>query len=522
MPAFNFKQTSAPAPSQQPLQKGLSPAPEIKRFNETAASPLPSAVGPSIHDQVAGSEGGNESFSYALIETAPGLVDTLQFLASEKAQLIVGAAVSSSLLTSVISMVLSSTLPSVTNSLSVASSTATAAGPPGDFVSFWVLIDYLQFLASSGHMEMPSAPPFYLDFTDSLAWTVLNVPPSWSGNASGPTPLSADALSIAQGDIIAGVLSYAQRLHIHPEALFQATVVGFASVVGIVVVVVSGLYGVVRLLFGQRLRNVKKKLASELPQDRLFLRLLLQAALGIALMSEYALSMTSSFQLRFTDSSGLCFATLSLSLICCGLLVLGVCMLHGKSATDLAEPGFKFTWGGYYKTYTFEQRYFFVAKMGAEVLSGIVIGAVSNVPTQLTLLLSLQFGMFLYLTHCSPYLLDFQNVCASIAFVMKMATYALLSSFVIADVDHSVQTVVGTCALVLQIALLLLFNSRQLYILSKQTVCIWHRLKKARRAKRQAQEDVVVASALDRDSFAQVLAQSHHRSASPCRHNQQI
>ncbi|KDO21687.1 hypothetical protein SPRG_13025, partial [Saprolegnia parasitica CBS 223.65] len=30
--------------------------------------------------------------------------------------------------------------------------------------------------------------------------------------------------------------------------------------------------------------------------------------------------------------------------------------------------------------------------------------------------------MFICMTHCSPYLLDFQNVCASIAFVMKMAT----------------------------------------------------------------------------------------------------
>ncbi|OQR98672.1 hypothetical protein ACHHYP_08225 [Achlya hypogyna] len=430
------------------------------------------------------------------------ILDTLQDLATETAPLVVSAAVASSLVSCMVSVLLSM-------APTVASSATTVAGsaPMGDLFSFWLLLDYLQFLASSGHMEMPSAPPFYHDFTDSLSWTVLTVPPTWS-----PRPPEPASLAIARGDIIAGVLAYAQRLSIHPETLFAATAVGFGCVVGAVVVVVSVLYGAIRLCFAARLRRVKAKLKAEIPQDRLFLRLLLQSALGIALVSEYALSMTASFQLRFADSRALCLATLALTLVCCGLLVLGVCMLYGKSAADLAEPGFKFTWGGYYKTYSFEHRYFFVAKMGAEIGSGVIIGAVSDVPTQLTLLLSLQLVMFLYTTHCNPYLLDFQNVCASAAFVMKMVTYALLSSFVSATADSDVANIVGTAALVLQVTLLLLFNSRQLYIITKQATCLWHRVRRMRKARRQAKEDAIVAEQLRRDSFVQTCEQMHRAS----------
>jgi hypothetical protein len=144
--------------------------------------------------------------------------------------------------------------------------------------------------------------------------------------------------------------------------------------------------------------------------------------------------------------------------------------LYGKSEAALQDPRIKFTFGVYYKHYTYTQRYFFVPKMGAEIASGIIIGLVPHVPTQLTLLLTLQLVMFLYTTHCEPYALAFQSTCVAIAYVMKMVTYALLSSFVIAphDVAPEVQDLVGTIALVLQVTLLLLFNSRQCYILYRQ------------------------------------------------------
>ncbi|KAJ8578222.1 hypothetical protein ON010_g982 [Phytophthora cinnamomi] len=137
--------------------------------------------------------------------------------------------------------------------------------------------------------------------------------------------------------------------------------------------------------------------------------------------------------------SAFAFATVALTVVCCGLIVLGVVKIWDKSEGELSNADFKFAWGAYYKYYHFENRYFFVAKMGAEILSGVIIGLVSDVPSQLTLLMSLQLVMFLYTVESAPYSMEFQTVCSSIAFVMKMVTYALISSFLTPSTDERLQ-----------------------------------------------------------------------------------
>merc|ERR1712083_298647 len=95
--------------------------------------------------------------------------------------------------------------------------------------------------------------------------------------------------------------------------------------------------------------------------------------------------------------------------------------------------------GPFYKSYQFAHRYFFVAKMLAEILSGIIIGIVSHVPTQLTLLMSLQLCMFLYTVHKRPFIMPIQSLCSSVAFVLKMVMYSFMSSFLMAH-SHSPRT----------------------------------------------------------------------------------
>ncbi|RHY30434.1 hypothetical protein DYB32_006956 [Aphanomyces invadans] len=370
--------------------------------------------------------------------------------------------------------------------------------PPPDLFSIGLLFDYLQFLASTGHMEMPGAPPFYFEFTDSLAWTMFHLPRPANGTASPTT--HKRSIHLEDGDIVAGVLAYAERLHILPDTLFVTTATGLACVVVGVVLLVSVAYGFVTACATKRFNLVKQQLAAELPTSHLFLRCVIQSALGVALLAEYALSMTSSFQLRYGGASAIAAgsfygATVALSVVCCGLLVLGMCLLRGKSEAQLNDPTFKFSYGAYYKYYSFEHRYFFVAKMGSEIASGVIIGRVEDVPTQLTLLLTLQFGMFLYTTHCSPYVLEFQSIAAATAFV----TYVLLSSFVTTSVSQDVQEVAGTVSLVLQIALLLLFNSRQLHILYKQIKCLVVRRRRRRLVlKAKAAEAAMLAAEMER------------------------
>ncbi|KAH9135933.1 hypothetical protein AeRB84_018748 [Aphanomyces euteiches] len=424
-----------------------------------------------------------------------------QRLVSHSSSFVVTTAVTTSVLTVLASA--TSTITTVSTAIStigagtasVASATSLAM-PSADVFTIGIMFDYLQFIASSGHLEMPGAPPFYHDFTDSLAWTqFVQRQPS----RSSPSPPS---ISIANGDIVAGVLAYAKRLQIEPEKLFATTVVGLSCVIGIVVALASLLYGLVTIFAAKKFNKVKQSLRDELPRSNLFACCVLQAVVGVALLSEYALSMTSCFQMRYANSQSVAFASLSLVTVCFGVLLLGLFVLYGKDEAQVNDPAIKFPFGAYYKYYTFDQRYFFVPKMAAEICSGVIVGRVSDVPTQLSLLLILQFSMFLYTTHCRPYLLEFQTICASAAYVMKIITYALLSSFITTTVDPEVQEFAGMVALVLQIVLVVLFNSRQVYILFKQVKCLIVRRRRRQQLKKaRAAEAALLSAQVERHSI---------------------
>ncbi|KAG6969174.1 hypothetical protein JG688_00005435 [Phytophthora aleatoria] len=386
------------------------------------------------------------------------------------------------------------------------------AAPVVDLTELFMMLNYLQFISSSSHLSLPGAPNFFFHFTDSLGWCNLQ-PSSASGSPphsdQGKEKLSSENASnftVADGDIISGVLAYAERINVQPEELFTKTAIVFVSVVGGVAAAVASLYSLLRLLLRRKLELLIQRL-DDLPRAKLLMRLLIQSCLSICLLSEYALSMTSSFQMRYNEQeqqhgshSAFAFATVALIFVCCGLIVLGVVKIWDKSEDELSNPDFKFAWGAYYKYYHFESRYFFVAKMGAEILSGVIIGLVSDVPSQLTLLMSLQLAMFLYTVESAPYSMEFQTVCSSIAFVMKMVTYALISSFLTPSTEIGLQNFVGTLVIVLQVTLLVLFNSRQLYILYKQMKYLWElrqdRLQRNKEMKDEKHEAMVIRNSV--------------------------
>lgn len=368
------------------------------------------------------------------------------------------------------------------------------AFPGADFSSVLMMLNYLQFLASGSQLSLPGAPNFFYEFTDSLGWCNFQTGGSSDVGVTdakhGLSSATAEDFSVADGDIISGVLAYAERINVQPEELFTKTAIAFASVVGCVAAVVASLYTLLRCVAKKRLELVVARV-NDLPRAKLLLRLLTQSCLSICLMSEYALSMTSSFQLRYNQQhhsnySALAFATVALIVVCFGLIVLGVVKIWHKTEEELSDPDFKFAWGAYYKYYHHDHRYFFVAKMGAEILSGIIIGLVSDVPSQLTLLMALQLAMFFYTVESAPYSMDFQTVCSSTAFVMKMLTYALISSFLTSKTEVALRDFVGTLVIFLQVTLLLLFNSRQLYILYKQVCYMWALRQERRRAAKEA------------------------------------
>ena len=78
---------------------------------------------------------------------------------------------------------------------------------------------------------------------------------------------------------------------------------------------------------------------------------------------------------------------------------------------------------------------------------------------------------------------------------MKMLTYALMSSFLTTSTDILLREFIGTLVVLLQVTLLMLFNSRQLYILYKQMKMMWNIQKARRRRRREAIEAQAQASA---------------------------
>ncbi|KAL4163413.1 hypothetical protein KRP22_014992 [Phytophthora ramorum] len=450
--------------------------------NIIVGSGNPTTISNARDENDARSDGGdNEAFHRAIIDFTHSLGPTRD-TASNSANILIGTAVTANVVSAAISI--------ATVSTSAVSSVASGTAPVVDLTGLFMMLSYLQFIASSSHLSLPTAPDFFFRFTDSLGWcnfqpTGASGPPSSRSSTGGDDAkeklASEDAsnFTVADGDIISGVLAYAERINVQPEELFTKTAIVFVSVVGGVAAVVATLYSLLRLLLRRKLELLIQRL-DDLPRAKLLMRLVIQSCLSICLLSEYALSMTSSFQMRYNEqqqhhgsNSAFAFATMALTVVCCGLIVLGVVKIWNKSEEELSNPDFKFAWGAYYKYYHFENRYFFVAKMAAEILSGVIIGLVSDVPSQLTLLMTLQLAMFLYTIESAPYSMEFQTVCSSIAFVMKMVTYALISSFLTPSTEVGLQNFVGTLVIVLQVMLLVLFNSRQLYILYKQMKYLW-------------------------------------------------
>lgn len=451
----------------------------------------------------------DEEFHQAIINLTNAL-GPARDAASNSANILIATAVTANIVSAVVSIATSSTL-AVSNTVTAVSvshgildavggATTTAslgrAAPAVDLTELFMMLNYLQFISSTSHLSLPNAPDFFFHFTDSLGW--CNLQPTNPTEPPAHEKLSSENASdftVADGDIISGVLAYAERINVKPEELFTKTAIVFVSVVGGVAAVVATLYTLLRLLLRRKLELMIQRL-DDLPRAKLLMRLLIQSCLSICLLSEYALSMTSSFQMRYNEQeqqhnshSAFAFATVALIFVCCGLIVLGVVKIWNKSEDELSNPDFKFAWGAYYKYYHFENRYFFVAKMGAEILSGVIIGLVSDVPSQLTLLMSLQLAMFIYTIESEPYSMEFQTVCSSIAFVLKMVTYALISSFLTPSAEVGLQNLVGTLVIVLQVTLLVLFNSRQLYILYKQMKYLWE-LRQARlQRKKEIQDD---------------------------------
>lgn len=136
----------------------------------------------------------------------------------------------------------------------------------------------------------------------------------------------------------------------------------------------------------------------------------------LLLVAQYTLAMTSCFQIYASLTShratgGLVLALCVLAGSCLGFLAFGVLKVsqHNHELEDLGTDSHEKKplnrkYGVYYEDFTRRNKYFFVAKIGLEILSGAVVGLVQDPMAQIGLLVALNAVFLVLVIAREPYL----------------------------------------------------------------------------------------------------------------------
>ncbi|RHY80143.1 hypothetical protein DYB30_004726 [Aphanomyces astaci] len=282
----------------------------------------------------------------------------------------------------------------------------------------------------------------------------------------------------ARDESSGGMFEYTSRLGIKPHMLMYVTLAGVASVLGAV-----GVLLILALLVGGSLSCIG-------------------ALVLVAVISQYALGMVCMFQICMTlkNTRGakltaeLFVALSTLLVLALGIILYGLHIVR-KNEADIQDIGtaahfdksIHKRFGTLYDQYTFENRYFFVAKMSLALMSGMVTGTIAiEGKTQLILLIAMHVAFFLLLEVRKPHSAKFVQNTSVMIVILKVVVFGLSFFLLTAATENlpwSVQNVVSYVILSLQLVVLLCLLARQVYI-------FW----KTRQIKNQKDDGDVVAA----------------------------
>ncbi|RQM19794.1 hypothetical protein B5M09_009002 [Aphanomyces astaci] len=282
----------------------------------------------------------------------------------------------------------------------------------------------------------------------------------------------------ARDESSGGMFEYTSRLGIKPHMLMYVTLAGVASVLGAV-----GVLLILALLVGGSLSCIG-------------------ALVLVAVISQYALGMVCMFQICMTlkNTRGakltaeLFVALSTLLVLALGIILYGLHIVR-KNEADIKDIGtaahfdksIHKRFGTLYDQYTFENRYFFVAKMSLALMSGMVTGTIAiEGKTQLILLIAMHVAFFLLLEVRKPHSAKFVQNTSVMIVILKVVVFGLSFFLLTAATENlpwSVQNVVSYVILSLQLVVLLCLLARQVYI-------FW----KTRQIKNQKDDGDVVAA----------------------------
>ncbi|KAG3104429.1 hypothetical protein PI125_g13609 [Phytophthora idaei] len=197
--------------------------------------------------------------------------------------------------------------------------------------------------------------------------------------------------------VLGGLVSYSDRIGISEESILNHGAVGFAVIMGILLVV----FLVLAMLAKRKAERALDE-SSDLNSYKSGvhrLRSVSIRALGLCVLVWYfalfPLSMLTSFEISMevqasTVADSLVVAIIALVLVCFGVLAVAGRVIMHKTKDELEQFENLATWGSLYCEYTYRSRMFFVIDVVVQITTGILVGCVSGDPTQLIVVMGTQ------------------------------------------------------------------------------------------------------------------------------------
>ncbi|DAZ97485.1 TPA: hypothetical protein N0F65_009968 [Lagenidium giganteum] len=288
------------------------------------------------------------------------------------------------------------------------SASAMSMASYGGGFEMFLMINQGQFITQLGSLNLGGMPQFFLEFCKRFAWTNLMVFPPEKLHTRSNTTMRM-LLDTSPDATVKGVDRYAQALGVNADHLFYYTIAALWVVVALVFVI----YLIGKLVITKLLQPEDDEVTQELQQRVVW------ATIQLLLVMQFAIAMTSWFQINYSIQThsarfGLALAVIVFAVSCVGVVAFGVVKiaqnkqeLYDLGSAEHEQKPFHRTYGAYYADFTRENRYFFVAKIGLDIASGAVVGAVKDVRYQIAALVALNAIYVLLLVIRKPYLVPF-------------------------------------------------------------------------------------------------------------------
>ncbi|KAF0694029.1 Aste57867_15052 [Aphanomyces stellatus] len=377
----------------------------------------------------------------------------------------------------------------IASSVGVVSSSASAAAAgistAGSTSMAGATLDIAQFAVCTGALSLPGGSKTLQLIGSQMSFSTFN----WFSFGNDDTATTKPGKVTSHGRLLVedytgprdkesgGMFSYTSRIGIKPSMLMYVTLAGVGSVIAGV-----GFILVVAILVGNCLSCVKDKEAYRKDCcDRAVGGLVL-----VAVISQYALGMVCMFQVCLTlknprgskVTAELFVALATLLFLAMGIIFYGMWVVkrNQREIEDLGtaahfDKSVHKRFGTLYDQYTFDNRFFFVAKMSLALLSGMVTGSfMITGKTQLIMLIAMHVAFFLLLEVRKPHSAKFVQNTSVMIVVIKVVVFGLSFFLITAATDGlptNIQNIVSYVILALQLIVLICLLARQIYIFWK-------------------------------------------------------